>query len=67
MPRKAPDSNPEPTTRSSIKFVQLAGGADALYALDEQGRVFLYEDTGGWFQLEFDEERIDLENPEYGA
>lgn len=41
-----------PTT--SIKFIQLCGDADALYALDEEGRVFLYDDDVGWEQIELD-------------
>ncbi len=43
---------------SAIKFVQICGGADALYALDEHGKVFVYDDQDeGWFQLEFDSTR----------
>lgn len=67
MPRRAKDPDSEsPTTSSPIKFTQICGGGDALYALSEDGKVFLYsDDDGGWFQLEFDNERHDTESPEY--
>lgn len=41
------------------KFVQITGGGEfSLYALDETGRTYFYDDDGqGWFQLEYDDAR----------
>lgn len=55
MPKK-----PEAAEAPEIKFIQIAAASDGgLYALDEQGRVFSYDDGDeqGWFQLTYDETR----------
>lgn len=46
---------------TEIKFVQITGTSNGLYALDEHGRTFFYDDDEtGWFQLEFDDEPHEL-------
>lgn len=63
MPRRRAKEE-EATTPQKIRLVQIAGGADGLYGLDGQGRVFFYDDSlppndgdNGWFQLEYDDTR----------
>jgi hypothetical protein len=50
-----------------VKFVQLVTAGDALYALDDQSRVFVYDERDkGWFQIDGDDVRETLqeEDPE---
>jgi len=59
--RRAKEEEAAPAP-ASIRFVQITGGADGLYALDGEGRVFFYDDSrpppdDGWFQLEYDDTR----------
>jgi hypothetical protein len=62
MAGKKTGEAPEP---QKVKFIQICGDADGLYALSEAGEVFVYDDEGeGWFQLEFDDVRQVDENEE---
>lgn len=42
-----------------IKFVQIAGDSDALYAFDDSGLTYEYDDDEeGWVALQYDAERF---------
>ena len=68
MPKK-PDETAEKPQRTHTKFAQIMGDAEAIYALDADGRVFIYvddDDSGehGWYQLEYDDIRVLAPPPE---
>lgn len=51
------------THSDQIHFIQIMGDADAIYALDKEGRVFIYvddekSDEYGWYQLEHDDSKV---------
>jgi hypothetical protein len=61
MSRKNPVAEEAETT---IRFTHITAGGDGeLYAIDDQGRVFVYledDSSNGWFQLPHDEVRVAL-------
>jgi len=63
------DETQEKPQRTHTKFIQLLGDAEAIYALDAEGRVFIYVDDDstdehGWYQLEYDDVRVIAQTPD---